>query len=285
MLWLTVPMAMMWSGVTGAGGVLVVIAHALLVVLYLTTFDARVMGAGLEPRVALTRGRASQTVGLSRVISAVVGVGVGLVCVLLLFESKWMAGLCAAGGVLIVVLVGRSGRASLGWRMRWAEFLWAGVVVVGPMVVIRANALSLLEKEIAEFGNMVEGFSDTVVMTHGAVWSSVLGAVGVGVYVLLCMARDAAIDTSDGIKTSATGLGAFWSRVAVSVWLIAGVAVAAFIAANGVLGGQSWGIVTVFGVTALVTQGMVWARETDRAVVVWWFGAGLVGLLSAGALG
>lgn len=280
MLWLTVPLTVMWAGVSGSGGVLMVIAHALLVLLYFTTFDSRVMSMGLEPRLALTRGRSVQSVGVSRVVSAGVGVGVALVSLLLFFQSAWIATLSAASGVLIVSLVGNSRRSSLAWRMRWAEFLWAAVAVLGPLVLIRAYALSLAEGELEtelEAGQIV-------VMSAGVLWMSILGAVGVGVYVLLCVIRDAAIDSGDGIATSATGLGPTWARVSATVWLVFGIAVAAFISSNQVLGGRSWGVAALFGATALVTQGMVWAREADRAVIVWWFGAGLVGVLGAVAL-
>ena len=281
MLWLTVPMAVMWSGVSGSGGVLMVIAHSLLVVLYFTTFDGWVMGCGLEARLTLSRGRSAQSVGISRVLSASAGVGVALVSVLLLFESGWIAAVCAGSGVLIVALVTRAGRASLGWRMRWSEFLWAAVVVVGPMMLIRAIALGLDERALAGDGAAVV----VRVMSPGVVWMSVLGAVSLGVFVLLCAVRDAAIDLGDGIKTSATGLGGYWSRVAVGVWLVFGLSVAVFIAANQVLGRNSWGIAALYGATALLTQGMVWAQSRERAVVVWWAGAGLVGALGAGAVG
>ena len=224
----------------GGAGVLLVIAHAALVLLHATTLDARTLWAGGRPRLALARDADEwipPVVEFTRIAAAGALV---VVTIPLLFLATWPALLVvlfAAGILLLTGGVAEEGRPA---RMLFAEILWPLAMLILPLAVF-------------------SGLADAreAPLTPGAVSATTLGVLALCAYVLLCLIRDLPADAGEGRPTLATALG----RAGATVVLFAVLAAFVVIGAHGAGAGRwPWAVGALAGVAAMVA---LWAVADD----------------------
>ncbi|MCA9310324.1 MAG: hypothetical protein KDA21_03910, partial [Phycisphaerales bacterium] len=101
LLLFSLPYTLLWHEATGAGGWLMVVAHAALLIFYATHFDSILLREGDEPRLSLIRDRflhAPGPIATMRLVSAVAALASSLA----LLAVNWRLG---ALGLLALALI------------------------------------------------------------------------------------------------------------------------------------------------------------------------------------
>lgn len=271
-LLLVTPMAIVWARSPSSGGALMVIAHALLVLLYAMSLDAAFLREGLDPRLALSRDRYRidpLRLGGAR---SLVAFALALVTLGLLFVSPRIGVLTGAAGVLIVMTTG-SARGPGGTRRFFlAELVWAVAALVGPALFIGLGAWGAVR---------APGAAPTGVMPGADVAGTLVAAFMLGGYVLLCLIRDEQADRIDGLRSTATVFGRAGAAGLLAIWALGAVALSAWGSAHGAWG---WPVAAVCAWSALLTFWAVGAARDALAVGVWWAGSAATGVLLCAAL-
>lgn len=255
MLLFTVPYGLMWADGRSSGGWLMVLTHALLVQYYLATFDQAALAEGQDPRLALAHDRHrfdARLVGIARSMLAVVLVVLVLV---LLLGHPVLGATALAAAVMITLLTGGVTGQSSAWRMRFAEFLWPLVVLIGPMLLLRELAARAVAGEPVGGG-----------MPAGVQAATLMGAVMLGAYVLACMMRDEAMDRVIGLRTAATTFGRAGSTFYLFLWLGGAVGLASWGVGRGF---WPWGVALVVGLASMELLRSATARR-EGAGLAWW---------------
>lgn len=273
----TIPVAALWSGQPDSGGGAMVLLHSLLVMLYGMTLDDRIrdaeLASGQGPRLTLSHDRMAfadveQAVRPAR--WAVLALA-AFACVIMAIESLLMAffGACAIAAILGFTApgVGREARR----RFIFAEWGWSLFAVMVPMVLIAMHGWS----RWVEAKRQAPGTEDAVAtMPPMLIGASVLAALMLGAFVLLCLGRDRVKDEAAGWRSTATLLG----PVGVNVWAIVWMIGAGSLAAAGTSAGWwGWTPTAILGGGATATAALLGAARAPGAVATWWLAAAATG--------
>lgn len=268
MLVLTLPGALLWMGVESSGGVLMVIAHSLLVLFYCLTLDRKRLAAGADRLFTLNPDKGAVWFELVDRAHGLVGVVLGVVSIVLLVAELWAGVVALAAAVLIVLMVGTPGRGSLRWRLRLAEFLWPGAALLGPALLIRAYAIGRKEQAGPE--------AQVALMSDATLGATVLGSIVLGVYILLTLMRDEGRHRGEGLRTTATSLGYAGATATLVAWLL----VLGALAPGGVAEGWwSWEVAAVGVWMAIIAALTVALRRAALGVGLWLLGAVVLGVM------
>lgn len=260
----TVPPAMLWissvdgveSGL-GAAGPLILLAHTLLVIAHATTFDGASVAAGGSPRFALSRDEDLFWPEVSGVTRWVAASATAVIAVLLVVPRVSAALLVAVALVLVMVLTGGVTAASRRYRLMFAEVLWPALMLIVPMVLV--------------------GGLRSSPMPVGAAAVTMVFALMLSMYVVLCQVRDQPLDAGQGMRTLATVAG----RGVVTMLVFLGFGATILVATRAAsMGSWHW---SAAGVVALASLVCIWSlpsRNEDGAPVIWMMAAGYAALVS-----
>ncbi|TVQ60898.1 MAG: hypothetical protein EA379_07380 [Phycisphaerales bacterium] len=273
MLFFSVPYAFVWARALGAStdglaasGPLILGAHAALLLLALLLSDTREAEAGREPRLMLWRDRfvldADAQSGGVPVLALIASV---LTLVLLVVDP-------AAGLYMIL------GAAVLLWHgTRAMRRKYVLIELAAPALVLAVPGLLVATRLLSRARDMYVGEMDDVAAptahalaaqaaVHPVLGASLLGAVALGLFVMLCLLRDAPMDESEGVGSVAAAVGRPGARALAWVW-----AVAAVLLASMGAGWQwwGWGVAAALGVGSMGVASCLASGAYGRAVSVW----------------
>ncbi len=265
----TLPPALVWFGFAGnadagigAAGILLVAAHALLVLFHVTSFDASTLAWGASPRLGMTGDREHWEPGLVDRVRMVYAALTGLIVAVLFFAaifspvSFWWVLLVLGALILVGVLTGGADRPSRRWRMMFAEVLWPGLMLIVPLVL--AGWL-LGDGDVGRRSPAVTGVSSLLLAG----------------YVVLCLLRDEALDFGEGQRTLATVLG----RGGAAVVLFLLLCTLLVVTSRGTeFGWWGWPVAAVSGVAGLAAMWGLAARDGEGMVGIWVLGSAVVGV-------
>lgn len=259
----TAPYALLWASAPESGGWLMVVGHNLLVWYYALSLDSAFLSVGLDPRLSLLPNRhlaATAPIDVTRTIAGC-GVAVSALFLLLAGEPR-LALLVAAGGAGVSLLV-RSALGS-GGRRRFvlAEWIWSGVMLVGPCLLIAAPGWSM-----QSHGASAEGLTPRAApMSPAVIGATGLGALMLGAWVLLCLRRDEAADRDAGLTSTATMFGRGGTLTLIAAWTLGAMTLAVW----GVsMNWWGWLIAALVGWAAVMVAWLS-ASGADRAGVLAW---------------
>lgn len=272
LLFFSVPYALMWSRGAGAAAPLIILAHALLVLLYAQSLDLAMLRAGQDPRLGPVRDRfrrAPAGLEAARLVVAILLVptigGLAILSTRLAFYAA------AAAAIILLVTRGVSGRFAAR-RFVFAEWTWGFGALLIPAGLIATAKPSALSAPSGGLG-----------MPAPVVAATCLGAVMLGVYILLCLVRDEAADRGAGFSSTPTLCGRAGALALLLAWMMGGVLLAAVGVTHGWWG---WPVVTALAWAALASTWCTAVRADGLAVGLWIIGhAGVAVLLAAGILG
>lgn len=267
LLLLVTPMAIVWARSPGSGGALMVIAHALLVLLYALSLDAAFMREGLDPRLGLTRDRFRIDPLRSRGARTLVAVALVPVAIGLLVIAPRIGVLTVAAAVIIALSTANARGPGASRRFFLAEVVWAVVALIGPALFIGLAGWNAGR-------NATE--PPVGVMPEADVAGTLVAALMLGGYILLCLIRDERIDRIDGQRTTATVITRPGAAGLLAVWALGAVALAAWGAAAG---SWDWPVAAVCAWAALLTFWALGAERDSLAVGLWWTGSALTSVL------
>ncbi|MEM9082085.1 MAG: hypothetical protein AAGB34_00705 [Planctomycetota bacterium] len=258
----TVPYALVWAALPGVNAPLVLISFFSVVVFVLAGIDLKLADDGLPPRLAVAPDRDWFRPGPLRTARGVAAVMAAVCAFLALIAAQVYLFLAilvpmALTGVMTFAffLVGKPYRP----RFDWAEFLWGVALVVFP-----ALAISL---------------QSSVGLQAPGVWVVVLAFASVASGLLMIELRDAAIDQTDGIVTTAVRIG----RPAASALIVAFVILATVVAVLGSVEGWWHPVVAAISAIAAITAVYTLGERADSlSVSGWWLAQVIVALLIAG---
>lgn len=260
----TVPPAAMWIAAVdgeatglGAAGPLLVVAHTLLVIVHATGFDsATVMGGG-SPRLALFRDEdlfSAEVSGATRWLAAIATVVVALL--MLVAKPTAAITVVVALGLVMALTGGATGRSKR-FRLMFAEVLWPALMLIVPMMIV--------------------GSLRSEPMVPGAAPVTLVFALALSVYVVLCEVRDQPLDAGQGMRTLATLAG----RSVTTVLLFLGFAAAILVATRAAtMDYWHWSAPGVLALSALVCIWSLPSRNEDAAPAMWMLAAGYAALVS-----
>lgn len=290
------PYSMLWMGVSDSGGWLMVLAHAALVLFGFAGVDASMLRRGMEPRLVLKRGSDWFDLRVIEVSRAVLGIAALILGFALLFV-QWKIGLVAL--VALVAMEVCADGINDRWRRRrfaWAEWTLPLAMVVAPAMLIGASAKSraarldvMLEeaqRKVREFETAVTpevrdaaearvaelamALKQTVLMSHGVVAATVLGALAMGAYVLLCLRRDEMLDRGERLVTTPTRFGRPFAGVLLVVMLGAAIGIAAAGVSAGWWTEAGWWCAAIAAWGAVMTVWAAASNRDDTAAGVWY---------------
>lgn len=304
MLLFSLPYAIMWHETTDAGGWVMVVAHAALLLFYCTHFDALVLARGDEPRLSLIRDRDLHRVELIRAMRLLSGV-VALVAAIALLALNWRLGALALIALGLILALTRSLR-SPGARRKFvfAEVLWPLVVLVGPMWFVGAQAHEHVDHAPAAVVPMeetrlftvatspapvvipeapdqadIDKADDIVVvvrhLSRGDIHGTILGALLLGAWVVLCLLRDEVPDRALGLRTIATRHGRGGAIALAVVFLAGAVALSSWGVGAGL---WTWLTPPLVALTAMGVLLLLAQRMDDHAVAALWLGHATVAI-------
>jgi len=213
-LFFALPYAWLWthaapSGeVHASGGALTVAIHALLLLFYFASSDLRQVRQGIVPRLRAVRSFEMPDPDVLEAARAHLGVLLLAVCAVQLVLEPRVAMLGLLAGVMILFTVGSGDALARRWRYRFAEVILPIALLVLPMMLLegwasRASALFMEEGASPEFiAHAAKG-----VMGNHAIVATILGALMLCAFVILCFLRDRVQDIDSGIGTLATSTG------------------------------------------------------------------------------
>ena len=260
----TVPPAAMWiaagdageSGL-GAAGPLLLVAHTLLVLVHATGFDSATMAAGGSPRLALSRDEDLFWPEVSSVMRWLAAAATVVVALLMVVSRPMGAVVVLVALGLVMGLTGGATGASRRFRLMFAEVLWPALMLIVPMMIV--------------------GALRTTAMVPGAVSVTMVFALALSVYVVLCEVRDQPLDAGQGVRTLATVAGRSVATVLLFLALAASILVATRAATM-----EYWHW-SAPGVVALASLVCIWSlpsRNEDAAPAMWMLAAGYAALVS-----
>ena len=276
-LFFSVPYTFVWARALGgasdglaASGPLILGAHASLLLLALILSDRREVERGREARLSLRRDRFTIDPEVQSGAIPVLALIAGVLTLVLLVADP-LAGL--------VTLIGA---AALLWHaVRPLARKYTAIEAIAPVVLLGVPGLLVwcrLTTRAASARNGAEGAEsiaspgiDAYAVQASAqptLGATLLGAACLGLYLLLCLLRDAPIDRAEGVRTIATGLTDSGVRAVVWAWSLAVVLLAAMGAGWQWWG---WGVSAAFGVEAMCVVALAASRSHDRAVTWWAF--------------
>lgn len=213
---LTLPLAVLWSGLPRSGGGLMVLAHALLILFYAAQLDAAALAARRDPPLALFRGRERLDLSVVRGVRTLLAGAIVLALAALVFV-QWRLGVFATGAFLVIALVaGRAFRPGDHRRATvfWPEITWPLFMLIIPALVIGAQSSG---------GDMpADAAAPPVPGTEGPAWSmprpvlgaTVLGGIHLAAYAVLCQIRDRATTGADTVVLFVL----LFASIALGVW-------------------------------------------------------------------
>ncbi len=265
LLLLTVPYTILWTQAAASGGWLTVLAHAALVLYGFACFDALMLDRAGEVRLGLRRERGAIDPEHLEICRIVTGATAGVLGVILLVVEPWVGvSVLAALAILALLSLGRPADRPR-WAMRWLEVILPVAALLLPALVIRSYAASLVASD-PEAGGAMSG---------SVLLATLLGAVMLAGYVLLCFLRDEDADRGEGFSTTATILG----RGGATVVLFLIFALASLVAIRGTgLGAWAWPLGMGVAVLGMFTLWASAQRAGAIAVGVWAAGSAVIAL-------
>jgi len=261
----TVPPALLWIAPTdgvesGLGGAapLLLLAHTLLVIVHATAFDSATLIAGGSPRFALSRDEDLYDPGISGVTRWIASAAVVVLAVLLLIALRPVASILVFASLgLVTMLTGGVSSGSRRYRLMFAEVLWPALMLIVPMIL---------------FGAMRKA-----PLPPGAVPVTIVFALLVSVYVLLCEIRDQPLDAGQGMRTAITMVGRGVGTLLVFLGFAAAILVATRAASMGY---WHWTAPGVVALAALVCTWSLPSRNEDAAPALWMLACGYAALVA-----
>lgn len=251
----SVPYAMMWSHADRSGGVLMAVAHALMLLYFLVTLTDNALDEGHDPRVALIRDRSLYNRGVTGVARVMLGMLSVLSGLLLLVSTPW-AGVAVLVATLLITVTAGPLNALRGRRFELAELTWPLAILILPVVLIKMFARQAAADD-----------TTTQVLNPGVIPAATLGATMLAGYLLLCMLRDEAADRGIGLRTTPTLLGRKGACATLLLWFGLAILLAGWGASRGY---WHWSVTAVTGFGAIASAFLAGSRNDGWSVGVWW---------------
>jgi len=269
-LFFSVPYTILWADAARSGGALLVVGHAVMLLLFLAVFTARTMRAGEEPRLSIVRDHSMFDIDAAERAAFVLTALAVIVGLALLVGHFWL-------GVVLLLAVALIHALTRGVRPRargleFAELTWPAAVLIGPLTLVH-----LLERRaIARAVEGIEGAVAYPAMGAGVGAATLLGALAMAVFVVLCLLRDEPEDRGIGVRTTATVLGRAGTTVFLFLWMSLALVLAAW---GGVNGLWSWTVPAILGVAAMAVGWFTASRIEGYAVGLWAAAHALVAII------
>lgn len=275
-LFFSVPYTILWADAERSGGALLVVGHAVLLLLFLSVFTARTLRAGQEPRMAVVRDPGMFSVDAAERASFVLTAVAVIVGPALLIGHAWLSVTVLLSVVLIHALT-RGVRPGMR-GMEFAELTWPAAVLIGPLTLVH-----LLERRaIARAVEGIEGAVAGPALGAGVGAATLLGALAMAVFVVLCILRDEQSDRGIGARTTATILGRAGATAFLFLWMSLVLVLAAW---GGVNGLWSWTVPAILGVAAAACSWLTASRVEGYAVGLWAAAHALVAMILVATVG
>jgi hypothetical protein len=168
---------------------------------------------------------------------------------------------------LAIVFVGAQvgdPRRTRRWRYRFAEVILPVAVLVLPMALIASPGASALEAARQAGDAEAAASLESHVLRDGVVIATLLGALILCAYVVMCLVRDRVQDMGADIATAATALGRDGAAGAFFAVLIASIILSNWAAGSGAWG---WPVPAVLAIGAAVSAWLMALRDDAGAVV------------------
>lgn len=280
------PYALLWMPTSESGGWVMVIAHAALVLFGFAGVDASLLKRGREPRLTLKRNSDYFDLRIIEIARAFLAI-IALIAGFVLLFIQWKLGAIALIALVLMEL-GADGFSPRWRRTRfaWAEWILPLAMLIAPAMAIAASAKSRLARLLAEHQSALEAANSP--QTEAAVnprmiedaharvdhleaqiqaihlmprWvmaATILGAIALGAFVLLCLRRDEMIDRGDQLRTTPTALGRAFSGVVLALMLAALLIISALGVPEHWL---TWHYMPIAAIGAMLT---IWASAPHR---------------------
>jgi 1,4-dihydroxy-2-naphthoate octaprenyltransferase len=284
-LWLlplSLPQAMMWSEVTGSGGVWMVIVHSALVLLYFLSLDQVFLVENLDPPFGLRRDRYRHDARTAEVARSALMILIGIVSFIALFVEIWLGVVAAVVAILIVLRVRSANGPDARRRFMLAELVVpAGIILLPALFIGSWEWGTQLESTRGQRLATTAAEGGDGVMGADIVGSAIALALMIGAFVLLCMLRDEAVDRASQLRTTVIWLG----REASTLYALILIGVALALIVFGV-GADWWGSTgwLVGAISAVAALAVVWSladRSEGRAAGVWILASVLASIMMA----
>ena len=269
MLFFTLPYAMLWvygspeGYVHASGGWLTVAVHSLLMLVHFAGADLRQARQGLMPRLRIVRAFSIPDPDELAVARAQLAMLTLALIVIQLFIAPRIA-IIALLALAIIILASELGdpRRTRRWRHRFAEVILPVALLVLPMALIASPGASALEaaRQAGDAPRIAQLDGHTI--RDEAVIATLLGALILCTFVILCFIRDRVQDLGAGIATAATSLGRDGASGVFFAVLIASIILANWAAGNGA---WAWPVPAVLAIGSAVTAWLVAQRDESGA--------------------
>jgi 4-hydroxybenzoate polyprenyltransferase len=181
-----------------------------------------------------------------------------VVAVLLLISLHPMASILVFASLgMVTVLTGGASAGSRRFRLMFAEVLWPALMLVVPMILI--------------------GAMRKTAMPPAAAPVTMVFALLLSVYVLLCEIRDLPLDAGQGMRTAATMVGRNVGTLMVFLGFAAVILVSTRAASMGY---WHWTAPGVVALAALVCTWSLPSRNEDAAPALWMLASGYAALVA-----
>lgn len=271
MLFFTLPYAMLWvygsseGYVHASGGWPTVAIHSLLMLVHFAGADMRQARQGLMPRLRIVRSFSIPDPDELEVARAQLSLlTLGLIVIQLFIAPRVaLFALIALGIILVASGLGDPQRTRR-WRHRFAEVILPVALLVLPMALIASPGAEAMEaaRQAGDAQRLaqLEGHA----LRDGAVVATILGALILCAFVLMCFIRDRVQDLGAGIATAATSLGRDGASAAFFAVLFASIILANWASGYGAWG---WPVPTVLAIGATVSAWLLAMRDEGGATV------------------
>lgn len=290
-----VPYALLWTRTSESGGWMMVLAHATLTLFGFMGVDASLLKRGREPRLTLKRNSEYFDLRVIEVGRAFLGL-IALIAGFALLFIQWKLGAIALVALVLMEL-GTDGYSERWRRTRfaWAEWILPLALLIAPALAIAASAKSRLARLNTEYQAAVEtaGSPQTEaavnprmiedaharveslavqidairLMPHWVMAATILGAIALAAFVLLCLRRDEMIDRGDQLRTTPAAFGRGFSGFVLALMFIALLILAS-------LGVHelwfTWHYAAIAGIGVMLTIWAAAANHDDLGVGVWY---------------
>lgn len=281
-LFFSVPYTLLWArslpDMRALTGWLIVALHAaglLLTLALLSVSSARRAG---PPALGVDRDPLGADADSLRLIAGVLA----LACAGLLIALTPAAfRVSLAGAVLLALALWQPLRAP---RRRWLGFEAGApfVALVAPALLLGQRGWTAASARAPVGATPPTTGLEGVPLAHAgapmpasALGATLLGAVAMGLFILLCFSRDSAADRRAGVETTATRLGPGLTRAMLSLWLVGAVTLACIGSAGGWWG---WGVPLLSALGAMAVSAALARDDLEAGARRWWWAHAAIAL-------
>lgn len=288
MLFFTLPYAWLWTHaapageVHGTGGLLTVVVHSLLMLFYFACADVRQLRAGRMRRLTVWRNFEPPNTDALETARARLGVLIVFVCLVQLLVAPVVALVSLAVLALIAIMTLTGGERVHRLRYLSAEIIWPVALLLLPMALLADRGRRALASiEPGADPQLIESLSGTIIYDE-AISATILGALLLCAFVLLCLIRDRAFDASERMVTMAVLLG---RELAITAAFLA--LCVSLVIANVAVSYGSWGWHTpaVLAIGAMITAWLLAQRDEAGATSFLFMTHVAVGILLVASIG